>query len=112
MQRLARGYLYSEHRRATSRLAVGVLAIPDRVDPQRIGMLFGEADSIVTDSEALFTDLTLPLLDIAAAILGESVNRRRDVHGNVLGMVRMLAFASSEKTMRFKSPDPRGPGRW
>ena len=48
-------------------------------------MLFGEPNTVVANAEALFTILVLQHLDAAGAGFGQAVDRRQNVHGDVLG---------------------------
>jgi hypothetical protein len=44
---------------------------------------FGEADAVVTDAEAQLAGLSLKLLDVALASLGEAKECGEDTHGGV-----------------------------
>ena len=44
---------------------------------------FGEANSVIADAEAQFAALSLELLDIVLACLGETKERGEDAHGGV-----------------------------
>lgn len=47
--------------------------------------LFGEADAVIADAEALFVFLALERFHIARARFRQPVDGREDVHGDVLG---------------------------
>jgi hypothetical protein len=55
----------------------------DGVDAEGVVRLFGEADAVVTDAKAQFAGLSLELLDVALASLGEAKERGEDARGGV-----------------------------
>jgi len=55
----------------------------DGMNVQSVVGFFGEANSVIADAEAQFAGLSLELLDIALACLGETKERGEDAHGGV-----------------------------
>ena len=48
-------------------------------------MLFSEADPVVANAQALFAVLALEFFNVAGSVLGQPVDRRENVQGDVLG---------------------------
>jgi hypothetical protein len=69
----------SENRRS----AIGFLAMTDGMNAEGVIRFFGEADAVVADTEAQLAGLSLELLDVALASLGEAKKCGKDAHGGV-----------------------------
>jgi hypothetical protein len=64
---------------------VSVFAVFDGVDVEGIVRLFGEADAVGADTLAeLRRAAAMEFLQIARTMFGQAMNRRQDVHGDVL----------------------------
>ena len=63
--------------------AVGFLAMADGMNAEGVVGFFGKADAVVTDAKAQLAGLSLELLDVAFASLGEAMERGEDAHGRV-----------------------------
>ena len=55
------------------------------MNSQGIRVFFGEADPVVADAETLLASVALERLDIAGVGLGQTVDGREYVHGDVPG---------------------------
>ena len=65
--------------------AVSIFAVFDGVDVEGIGVVFGEADAVVADTQAeLGRVAAKEFLQTAGTVLGQTMNSRQDVHGDVL----------------------------
>jgi hypothetical protein len=64
-------------------LTISVLAVADSVDAQCTIRFFGEANTIVADSKAQLTGVSLKLFDVPFSGLGESMKCGKDTHGRV-----------------------------
>lgn len=53
------------------------------VDEEGVLRFFGEADAVVADTQPQVTGVTLDLLDVAFAPLGEAMESGEDAHGGV-----------------------------
>jgi hypothetical protein len=63
--------------------AVSILAMVDGMDAEGVVGFFGKADAVVADAEAQLAGLSLELLDVALARVGEAQECGEDAHGGV-----------------------------
>jgi hypothetical protein len=53
------------------------------MDAEGVVGFFSEAEAVIADAEAQLSGLSLKLLDVALAGLGEAMERGEDAHGGV-----------------------------
>jgi hypothetical protein len=62
---------------------VCILAVANGMDAQRVVGFFGETHAVIAHAKAQLANLSLQLLDVPLASLGEAMDGKEDAHGGV-----------------------------